>query len=101
MTKHERCVLAGIGLLAAGGIAWMATRSVGPVPLTQYTEQRQGPLAEHLVTREELGYVPATSRMHYPARTAPGLTALIAQGFAPLYQLPDPVAASLPAEQAW
>jgi hypothetical protein len=99
--KQARLVLAGIGLGAAGAVAWIATRAAGPVQMTQYTELREGPLHEHLVTAAELGAVPATARHHYPDRVAPGTSALVQKGFAPLYRPCDPVVAALPAEKAW
>lgn len=94
-------VLAGIGLAAAGGIGYLATRSAGPVKLQQFVELRQGPLQEHLVTAEELQVSPVFTGHHYPARVAPMVTACIHQGFAPHYQVPDPQAAALPAEVMW
>jgi hypothetical protein len=93
--KHA---LAGVGLLAAGGVAYLATRGAGPVQLKQFTELRQGPLQEHLITAEELGQVPERLPHRYPCKIAPGLSMTITQGFSPLYQLPDPQAAALPAE---
>lgn len=90
--------LAGAGLVLAGGVAYLATRGAGPVALKQYTELRQGPLQEHLVTVEELGGAPEVLPHRYPSKVAPGLSACITHGFAPLYQLPDPQAAALPAE---
>jgi hypothetical protein len=102
MKKDELAyVVTGIGLGIAGIVAYLATRSAGPVQMTQYTEQREGPLMEHLVSREELGLIPAAERMHYPTQVAPGITQCIIKGFAPLYQPPDVQAASLPAEQVW
>jgi hypothetical protein len=92
----------GLGLSAAAAMAFGATRGVGSVKgMTKFTESRGGGLQEHLVTKEELGLVPAEPQMHYPAQVAPGLNMLITQGFAPLYQIPDPQIAALPAEQAW
>lgn len=91
-------VLGAVGLAVAAGIAYAATKGTGPVKLTQFTEARQGPLQEHLVTLEELGGVSATIPHRYPAKVAPGLGMCITHGFAPLYQLPDPQAAALPAE---
>jgi len=99
--KTARLVVLGFGLGLAGGVAYLATRAAGPVQLTQYTEQREGPLMEHLVTAAELGMIPATPRHHYPARVAPGISALVEKGFAPLYQTCDPQVAARPAERAW
>lgn len=100
MKLDKRHVFAGAALLAAGAMAYIATRSAGPVRLTQFTEQREGPLMEHLVTLEEIN---ATGRAYlphrYPAKVAPGLNQLVAVGFAPMWQNPNPVAAALPAEQ--
>jgi hypothetical protein len=47
-------VFLALGLGAAAGVAWVATRTAGPAPVTKYTELRTGPLMEHLVTAEEL-----------------------------------------------
>lgn len=94
-------VSAGIALLAAGGIALLATRSAGPVPLTQYTELREGPLMEHVVTEAGLLAEPVHVPHRYPQRVAPLVSAVVNHGYAPLYQPPDPQAAALPAEQAW
>jgi hypothetical protein len=103
-------VLTGIGLGVAGVIAYIGTRSAGPVQLTQFTELREGPLQEHLVSREELGMVRNSAsqgspdlnpRHSYPNRVAPGLTKLISHGFAPLYCVNDPQIMALPAEEPW
>jgi hypothetical protein len=103
MTAEKRLVLVagGIGLGVAVVLAYLATRSAGPVAMSQFTELREGPLQEHLVTQEELGIIPAKERMHYPPLVAPGLTKAIAQGFAPSFEIPDPQAACLPAEVMW
>jgi hypothetical protein len=99
MKLDGRHVGGGLVLLVAAGVAYLATRSAGPVKMTQYTESRQGPLQEHLVTEEELGGgVPLTPH-RYPSRIAPGLDMCLTHGYAPLYQLADPVAAALPAER--
>jgi hypothetical protein len=94
-------VAAGVGVLAAAGLAYAATRTAGPVSMPVFTELREGPLMEHLVTREQLGTAPAKARHHYPGQVAPAISAIVSKGFAPLYCLPDPQAAALPAEQAW
>lgn len=101
MTVKTAHVLAVIGLAAAAGIAYLATRSAGPVPLTTYTELRQGTLMEHVVTEAGLITQPVYVPHHYPQRVAPQIAAVIAHGYAPLYQIGDPQAAALPAEQAW
>lgn len=89
------------GGAAAVGLAYLATRTAGPVKLAQFTELREGPLQEHLVTKEELGLIPAPSKMSYPGQVAQHMSMCVQYGFAPLYQIPDAVAAALPAEAAW
>ena len=89
------------GLAVAGGIAYLATRAPGPVPLTKYTELRPGPLMEHLVTAEELLSAPVWAPHSYPTRTCPDLHQAMAYGLAPRWQLPDAQAAALPAEAMW
>lgn len=91
-------LLGVVALGVAAGVAYVATRSTGPVKMAQFTESRLGPLQEHLVTLEELGGVQAVHPHRYPSKIAPGLALCITHGFAPLYQLPDPQAAALPAE---
>jgi hypothetical protein len=96
----------GIGaLLVAGGLVYLASRGVGPVKMPQFTELREGPLQEHLVTLEGL-QVSRTFERHrwpvvYPASVAGGVSTLVQAGFTPLWQPADPQAAALPAEQAW
>lgn len=99
--KTALYVLGGAGLGVAGLLAWTATRGAGPVKMTQFTELRLGPLQEHLITAEQLGSAPAASRMHYPARICPGITGLISNGFAPLWQVSDPQIMALPGEAPW
>lgn len=102
MNKNQTIhAIALIGLGAAAAVAWLATRSAGPVQLTQYTECRQGTIQEHLVTAAELLGEPARVRHHYPVRVAPAITNLVSHGFAPLYCPPDPQIAALPAEESW
>lgn len=101
MKLDTRHAVAGLGLLVAGGIAYLATRSAGPVQLTPFTELREGPLQQHVVTTDGLLTQPVNVPHHYPARVGPGITRVISQGFAPLWQIPDPQVAALPAEQAW
>lgn len=96
-TEH---VIAVIGLLVAAGLAYAATRTTGPVPLPAFTELRSGPLMEHVISAEELLTEPVYVPHHYPGRVAPHTFKAIRHGFAPLYALPDPQAAALPAEQA-
>lgn len=93
--------VAGIGLLAAAALAVAATRTTGPVKMPAYTELRTGPLMEHLVTEAGLATAPVMVQHYYPGRVAPSISNIVARGFAPLYQVPDPQAAALPAEQAW
>jgi hypothetical protein len=94
-------VVSAAGLAAAAAIAWIATRSAGPVPMPAYTEQREGPLMEHLVTADELLEGTVFTGPRYPPRVAPAISSVISHGFAPLYQVPDPQAAALPAEEPW
>lgn len=102
MTRNTAItVITGIGLGAAAAIAYLATRTAGPVQLTRYTECRQGTIQPHLVTEADLLTAPARTRHHYPVRVAPALVGVIANGFAPLYAPPDPQIAALPAEEAW
>lgn len=92
----------GLGVLAvAGALAYLATKSAGPIPMPKFTESRQGPLMEHIVTKEELGLIPADPRVHFPQRVAPGTAFCVKYGFSPLYQIPDATAAALPAEEMW
>jgi hypothetical protein len=98
--------VAGAALLAvAGGLVYLATRGVGPVQMPQFTELREGPLQEHLVTLEGL-QISRTFERHrwpvvYPASVAGGVSTLVQNGFTPLWKPCDPQAAALPAEQAW
>lgn len=101
-TARERwCAVVILGGLAAGALAYVATREAGPVPLPKFTEQRRGALEEHLVTAEQLGYIPRGGRMHYPVRVGQGLTRVIRHGFrpAPSTASPDPQVMALPAEE--
>lgn len=77
-------VLLGIGLLAAGGIAYLATRTAGPVPMPAFTEMHNG-----------------RGCLHYPPVVAPNLAYAITHGFAPPGVIADPVARAQPAEKAW
>lgn len=80
-----RLVIAGTGLLAAAGVAWLATRTAGPVGMpAAFTEQHDG-----------------RGCLHYPAMVAPNLAYTITHGFAPTGEIPDPQAAAQPAESAW
>lgn len=105
MTISTHHVAAGALLLAAGGLALLATRGAGPVQLTKYVELRRGPLQEHLVSVDELnmgrGFSAPRYPMHYPGTVAAGITGLVKDGFTPLWQIPEPQIAPLPAEQAW
>ena len=94
--------IAGVALLGAGVLAYLATRSAGPVPMPAFTEQRGGgPLMEHLITEAELISSPVYVPHHYPPRVAHGISQVVSHGFSPLYQAPDPQVAALPAEEAW
>jgi hypothetical protein len=94
-------VLAVLGLAAAGGVAYLATRSVGPVRMPAFSENRVGGLAEHLVTDAELLTAPVYTPHYYPAGVMPAVSAVVAHGFAPGYRICDPQAAGLPAEKMW
>jgi hypothetical protein len=96
--KQARYALAAGAVAVLAGAAYATTRSVGPVPMTQFTEEREGGLAEHLVTLEQLGWVHQLTPHRYPSRVAPGLNSCVTLGFGPLYRLPDPQMAALPAE---
>lgn len=99
--KSAVYVLAGVGLAAALGVGYLATRSAGPVKLEQFVELRTGPLQEHLVTAEELQVSPVFTGHHYPTRVGPQVTACIHQGFALRYQIPNEQIMALPAEVMW
>jgi hypothetical protein len=91
------------GIGTAGLLVYLASKSAGPIPLTTYTELRNNPLMEHLVTKEELGLAPARPRIAYPTAVAPGLASIIGTygGFAPTYYISDRQAMGMPAEQPW
>lgn len=100
--KLQPVQVLGLGaLIIAGGVAYLATRAQGPVPLTKYTELRPGPLMEHLVTAEEHLTRPVWAPHAYPTRTCPNLNLALAYGLAPQWKVPDPQAAALPAEAMW
>jgi hypothetical protein len=88
-------------LLVAGGVAYLAMRSQGPVPLSKFTELRPGPLMEHLVTAEELISKPVWAPITYPSRTCTNLNLALNHGLAPQWKVPDPQAAALPSEAMW
>lgn len=96
--RQTLVVLGAAGAGAAAALAYAATRSAGPVPLSEFTELREGPLQEHLVTEEELGLVGAVHPHRYPVKVASGISSVVRRGFGPLYTLPDPQMAALPAE---
>lgn len=106
ITPQQVAVAVAIG--AAVVLAYTATRSVGPVatgtgPQNPLTEL-EGPVSdfqEHLAHASELLTQPVMLPHRYPARTAPGTTRTMHQGFAPLYALPDPQIAALPTEKPW
>lgn len=79
-------VILGIGLLGAGGLAYLASRSVGPIPIKPYTE-----CAPADVFR--------LNRHSYPSQVAPGLQFALKNGLHNPIQ--DSVAAAMPAEEAW
>lgn len=100
ITTRQAVLAAGGGV--ALGLAWLAYKSAGGTRRAPaYTETIPGPLLAHLVTEAELLAAPVLTPARYPARVGPGISALIAHGFAPHYQLPDPQAAAAPSEQAW
>jgi hypothetical protein len=90
-------------LLGAAGLVWAATRGVGPVAMPQFTELRQGPLQEHLVTVDGLNMSRTFQRHHYPmlypGGVAAGINTAIARGFSMFWQPAQPQAAALPADQ--
>lgn len=96
--KQQKCLVAAVAFGLVGAAAYAVTRRTGPVSMPAYTECRQGPLQEHLVTLEELGEAHAVTPHRYPSKVAPGVSQLVRVGFAPLWKLPDPEAAALPAE---
>lgn len=77
-------VLLAAALLAAAGVAYLATRTAGPVQMPAFTEQHDG-----------------RGCLHYPATVAPNLAYTISHGFAPTGEIPDSQAAAQPAEKAW
>lgn len=92
---------AGLAIAAAAALVCAATRGAGPVAQVRYSEDIAGPLQEHMVSSAELTAQPVYVQHRYPVSVAPAITAVIQHGFAPLHKIPDPVAARLPAEQAW
>jgi hypothetical protein len=100
-----RHLAAAAAIGAAGVLAYTATRAVGPVPwkpgkLTELEGPVQN-LQEHLAHAAELLTEPVLTPHRFPARTCPGTTQTIHQGFAPLYALQDPQLAAMPAEEPW
>jgi len=96
-------VAAAAALAVAGVLAWTAARS-GRVDVPKTFTELQGPVLsfqEHLAHAGELLTEPVTLPHRYPPQTAPGTTQTIHQGFTPLYQLPDPQIAALPAAEPW
>ena len=69
-------------------------------PLPPFTELREGPLQQHLVSADGLLTAPARTRCHYPARVAPAISAIIERGWSPLWTPRDEQAAYLPAEES-
>lgn len=96
--RHAAAVLA---LAAAAALAWAATRNTGPIPQARYSEDLAGPLMEHMVSEAEQITQPVLTQHRYPRMVAPAISSVIQQGYTPLYQIPDPQVAALPAEQAW
>lgn len=101
MTVRVQHVAAGMGIAAALALAWLAAHSTGPVPQAKYAEDLAGPLMEHMVTEAEHIVPPVLTPHRYPRMVAPAISAVIQRGYSPLYQIPDPQAAALSAEQAW
>lgn len=83
-----KIVLAGIGLAAAAGIAYLATRTAGPVQMPAFTEQAG--IGGH-----------GRGCLHYPSSVAPNLAYTLAHGFAPTGEISDPQAMAQPGEEAW
>jgi hypothetical protein len=94
-------VAAGVGVAAAAGLVYAASRTTGPVEFTQFTEMREGPVMEHLAQPGDLLGTPVFARHHYPQRVAPAITNIISKGFSVHYCIPDPQAAALPSEAVW
>ena len=97
-------VAGGVLLLAAAGIGYLATTTIGNMQAPKYTETIRGPLQKQVVLgpdEVQMGrtFTHAHYPMRYPGQVAAGITQVIANGFAPLWQPADPVAAALPAEQ--
>lgn len=96
--------VAGVVLLAAaGGIAYLATRTVGNMQIPKFTETIRGPLQKQVVLgpdelHMERTFTHAHYPMRYPGQVAAGISQTIAYGFAPLHTPADPVVAALPAE---
>lgn len=96
-------VIAAAAVVA--GLVWAAHRAgmLRTFPqgaLTELEAPAQN-FAEHLAHASELLTAPVFLPHRYPDRTAPGTTRTMHQGFAPLYRLPDPQIAALPAEEPW
>lgn len=96
-----RHAAAAAGIAAAAALIIAATRTAGPVAQARFSEDISGPLQEHLVSAAELTAAPVYVQHRYPVSVAPAISAVIQRGFAPLHKIPDPVAARLPAEEAW
>ena len=94
-------VVAGLGIVAALGLAYLAAHNTGPVPQGKYSEDAAGPLMEHMISEAEQIVAPVLTQQRYPSRVAPSISNVIQKGYSPLYAIPDPQAAALPAEQAW
>jgi hypothetical protein len=87
-------------VLAAFVLTWTAEgagkrRLYWQLPFTELESAAQD-FQAHLATAAELGSAPVSVPVTYPARTAPGVTATMHQGFAP--RAPTLPA---PAVQAW
>ncbi len=99
MTRKQTLTVIAVGGAAVAAVfAYAATRTAGPVPMSRFTEQREGPLQEHLVTLEELGDVAELVPHRYPVKVAPGISTLVRNGFALTWRPGDPQIAALPAE---
>lgn len=78
-------VLLSLALAAAGGVGYLATRTVGPLPMPAFTEEHDG----------------GRGCMHFPRMVAPNLAYAVTHGFAPSGEPLDPQAADMPAEEMW
>lgn len=98
MAVKTEQVVAVMFVAAAAGLAYAATRGIGPIPPAEYSEDLGGPLMEHLVTEAEMLTAPVYLPQRYPVRVGPQISNVIQRGYSPLYQPLDPQVAALPSE---